>query len=224
MDSAVSERASAEPRARASTAPARPASTIEAVDRAFDLRETLSRSGGSLSLSALSAETGLNPSTCHHLLAALAARGYIGRNPRTREYRLGNKVFELSASRARQFDLIEVAMPWLRALNRDTGEAVHLAVVRARELVTLAQLDSLRAIKVDSGFAGKSSADHATASGKAILAWLAESELRAIVATKGMERFTANTIGGLETLKGALALVRRHGFADVQERWREQDL
>jgi IclR family transcriptional regulator, acetate operon repressor len=196
---------------------ARPATTIKSVERALDLMEALSRSGGSLTLSELSADTGLNNSTCHHLVSTLMTRGYIGQNPRTREYALGNKVFDLSDARARQFDFVDVAMPVLRELNQKTGEAVHLAIIQARELVTVAKLDSLHAVKVDSGFAGKTNAAHATASGKAILAWLPESEQRAIVDARGMEAFTADTVTDLDTLRAELALVRRHGYAQDNE-------
>jgi IclR family acetate operon transcriptional repressor len=191
--------------------------TIRSVDRALDLLEVLSRSGGALALSEISARSGINASTCHHLLATLAARGYISQNGRSREYMIGNKVFDLSDARARQFNLIEVAMPRLRALNEATREAVHLAVIQARELITVAKLDSLHAVKVDSGFVGKSNAAHATASGKAILAWLPEPEQRAIAEAKGLDAFTENTITGLDALRAELALVRRHGVAYDRE-------
>lgn len=202
---------------RPTSAPPRASTTIKSVDRALDLMEALSRSGGSLTLSELSAQTGLNASTCHHLVATMMTRGYIGQNPRTKEYALGNKIFELSDARARQFDFIDIAMPALRGLNQATGEAVHLAIIQARELVTVAKLDSLHAVKVDSGFAGKSNAAHATASGKAILAWLPESEQQAIIDTKGMEAFTEHTVTDLDALRGELALVRRHGYAEDRE-------
>jgi IclR family acetate operon transcriptional repressor len=191
---------------------------IKSVARALDILETLSAASGNMPLSKLSAATGLNNSTCHHLISTLAARGYVTQNSETRSYGLGNKVFDLSEARARQFDLLDIAMPAVRNLNRRTGEAVHLALIQARELVTVAKLDSLHAVKVDSGFAGKSNATHATASGKAILAWLPEAEQKAILDTKGMTVFTEHTITDVDKLKEELALVRRHGFAsDVEE-------
>ena len=147
---------------------------IQSVDRAIDLLEALSHSRTSPTLMELSERTGLNPSTCHHLLATLAARGYVLKNPRTKEYSLGNKILELSDARARQFDLLGSALPKLESLNRETGEAVHLAVLQARELIPVVTLESLHAVKVDSGIVGKSNAAHATALGKAILAWLPE--------------------------------------------------
>jgi IclR family transcriptional regulator, acetate operon repressor len=194
-----------------------PVVVIRSVARALDLLETLSTPVGGLTLSELSAQTGLNISTCHHLLATMVARGYVSQNPRSKEYVLGNKIFELSDARARQFNLIEVAMPRLKELNHATGEAVHLAVLQARDLVTVSALESRHAVKVDSGMIGKSNAAHATAVGKAILAWLPDSEFAAIIAAKGMERFTPQTICDENALKEQLRLVRRHGFAEDRE-------
>lgn len=216
MDTLVKSGSRVDPDGRRATR-ARPAPVIRSVNRALDLLEALSTSAGGVALSELSTQTGLNASTCHHLLATMAARGYVSQNPRNREYLLGNKIFALSDARARQFNLIEVAMPRLKELNAGTGEAVHLAVLQARDLVTVAKLDSLHAVKVDSGFVGTSNAAHATAVGKAILAWLPDNEQNAIIAAKGMERFTANTICDEDALKEHLRLVRRHGFAEDRE-------
>ncbi len=193
------------------------ATVIQSVDRAIDLLEELSQAGGNLSLMELSSKTELNPSTCHHLLATLCARGCAIQDHQTKDYSLGNKILELSDARTRQFNLLGSAQPKLKSLNRETGEAVHLAVLQARELVPVMTLESMHAVKVDSGIIGKSNAAHATALGKAILAWLPESEMRAIILLKGMQRFTEKTICDLEVLKNQLRQVRRHGFAVDRE-------
>ena len=52
-------------------------STVQSLDRAFDLLETLCRSRNGMSIGGLSAETGLHKSTVHRLLASMCARGYV---------------------------------------------------------------------------------------------------------------------------------------------------
>lgn len=190
---------------------------IQSVDRALTIMETLAQSRGGMSLRELAAATGLNASTCHHLLMTLAGRGYVSQEPRTREYALGNKILDLSDARVRQIDIVRLAMPALVRLNEATGEAVHLAAMQGRELVTLAKLDSSHAVKVDSGAIGKSGAAHATATGKAILAWLPEDEIRAILTATGMKAYTENTLRAPDALIKQLALVRRHGYAEDRE-------
>ncbi len=186
---------------------------IQSVDRALDIMEVFSRAKGELRLNEVAAAAKLNISTCHHLLTTLMERGYVGQNPRQRTYYLGSKIIELSSARVRQMDLVEIATPELHRLNAETGETVHLAVMLGHDLTTLTKLDSPHAVRVDSASVGKSNAAHATATGKAILAWLPETELARIVAQKGMTRFTDNTIVALPDLIEHLRLVRRNGYA-----------
>lgn len=191
---------------------------IQSVDRALDIMEVFSRAKGEMRLNEVAAAANLNISTCHHLLTTLMERGYVGQNPRQRTYYLGNKIIELSSARVRQMDLVEIATPDLQRLNTETGETVHLAVMLGHDLTTLTKLDSPHAVRVDSGSVGKSDAAHATATGKAILAWLPENEINRIALAKGLKRFTAYTITDLPELIEHLRLVRRNGYAvDTEE-------
>jgi len=187
--------------------------TIQSVDRALDVLEVLGRAGTELSLREIAVQAGLNAATCHHLLSTLAMRGYVSQNPRGRTYFLGTKILELSSSRVRQFNLVDTVMPELRRLNQETRESVHLAVMQGHDLVTLAKLDSFYAIRVGTDAIGKTNAAHATATGKAILAWLPEPEIARVIAEKGLTGFTENTITDIADLTENLRLVRRNGFA-----------
>lgn len=190
---------------------------IQSVDRALDILEILKDSRTPLSLSQISAQAGLKASTCHHLLSTLVQRGYVGQDVRTRGYGLGNKIFDLADARSRQIDLIEIVLPLLRELNASTTEAVHLAVIEAHELATLVKLDSLHAVKVDSGAVGKAAAAHATATGKAQIAFWPPSALDALIQQKGLTRFTPRTICDYAQLSADLALVRARGYSEDRE-------
>ena len=161
--------------------------TIQSVERALDILEILADADGELPLNELAAGAQLNASTCHHLLATLVKRGYAGQTSRTRSYFLGPRVTELSDSRLKQFNLSEIAMPELRRLNDTTLESVHLAVLQGASLVTFAKLDSKLPIRVGSDDGMKADAAHATATGKAILAWLPEPEIARVIARRRAE-------------------------------------
>ena len=186
--------------------------TIQSIERALDLLDILA-ADRELALHEIAARAGLYTSTCHHLLATLVKRGYVGRDRRTRSYFLGARVTELSNSRLKQFNLADIAMPALRQLNETTREAVHLAVLQGHALVTLAKLDSRLPVGVGSDETGKANAAHATATGKAILAWLPEAEIARVIASNGLPRFTKATIDTIAGLMEDLRLTRRHGFA-----------
>src|SRR5262249_60897206 len=51
--------------------------SIQSVDRAITLLETIAELGGETTLSRLATRTGLNISTCHHPLATPGQRGFV---------------------------------------------------------------------------------------------------------------------------------------------------
>lgn len=193
--------------------------TIQSVERALDILEVLATGADEMRLNEIARATGLNISTCHHLIATLLDRGYVGQSSRGRTYFLGAKTLELSRSRAAMVDLVQAAMPALRALNQDSGETVHLDVLRGRDLTTLAKLESQHPVRVVIDDAIKAGAVHAAATGKAMLAWLPETELTRILADTALEYFTGNTLRSRDELVESLRLVRRHGFALDREEY-----
>ncbi len=186
---------------------------IRSVERALSLLELLAEAPDGVRLNNISKALNLNVSTCHHLLSTMMERGYVAQSGKGRVYFLGNKFLELSWSHMRQFNLADFAMADLRDLNKRTGETIHLAVLQGDELVTIAMLDSSHAVRVVSGPGGKADAVHATATGKAILAWLLEPETDRIIARTGMARFTDKTICDRDALMEDLRHVRQNGFA-----------
>src|SRR5207344_488263 len=148
--------------------------SIQSVDRALFLLETIAEAGGEATLTELANRTGLNISTCHHLLATLIQRGFAAKVPGPRIIYLGHACL--------QVDLPRRAQPYLETVNQATGETVHLAALQGDSVVTLSVREARHAVRVDTGKIGKLEAPHATSVGKAILAWLPEDEMRRILA------------------------------------------
>jgi IclR family acetate operon transcriptional repressor len=187
---------------------------IQSVDRALFLLESIADAGGETTLTDLSHRTGLNISTCHHLLATLVQRGFAAKVA-GRLYALGPRILHLGHA-CRQVDLPRRAQPYLEAVNRATGETVHLAAVQGDAVVTLAVREARHAVRVDTGRTGKILAPHATSVGKAILAWLPEDEMRRIL-SGGLKRCTPNTITDFGELVKSFRYVRRDGYAIDRE-------
>ena len=184
---------------------------IQSVDRALRLLETIADAGGEASLTELANRTGLNISTCHHLLATLIQRGFAAKVPGRRLYALGARMLHLGHA-CLQVDLPRRAQPYLDRINEATGETVYLAALQGDSVVTLAVRESRHAVRVDTGRVGRLEAPHATSVGKAIMAWLPEDEIRRML-TGGMKRFTDKTITDFPALIESLRLVRRNGYA-----------
>lgn len=186
--------------------------SVQSVDRALTLLEILARSAGGMPLTELSAGAGLNISTCHHLLATLVKWGYVAKVP-GRRYALGARGLHLGQAFLKQVDLPRRAQPLIERISAETGETAHLAVLQGGSIITLLKREGRHAVRVDTGALGASDAPHATATGKAMLAWLPEHEIRRILAVNRMDAFTPNTITDAERLIEELRLVRRNGHA-----------
>jgi IclR family acetate operon transcriptional repressor len=190
--------------------------SIQSVDRALSLMEALAEAGGEASLTDLSRRTRLNVSTCHHLLSTLVNWGYVAKVPGRRSYALGARVLYLGHACLRQVDLPRRAQAHIDRINDVTGESVHLAVLQADNIITLVKREARHAVRVDSGMLGRSDAPHATATGKAMIAWLPEDQVRRMM-PDGLKRFTDKTIMDFGTLVEELRHVRRNGYAMDRE-------
>jgi len=214
MDATVLSGAGAEagpPRARANG----DRHSIQSVDRALFLLETIAEAGGEATLTELANRTGLNISTCHHLLATLIQRGFATKVPGRRLYALGTRILYLGHA-CLQVDLPRRAQPYLENINRVTGETVHLAALQGDSVVMLAVREARHAVRVDTGKLGRIPAPHAQSVGKAILAWLPEDEVQRIL-TGGMKRYTEHTVTEFPALVESLRVVRRSGYAVDRE-------
>lgn len=191
--------------------------SIQSVRRALQLLDAIASSGGEATLTDLAQQAQLKVSTCHHLLSTLVEAGYAAKRRGSRTYVLGSRILVLSTVCLREVNLPQRAQRVIEVLNMKTGEAVQLAVLQGDDLVTVMRKEALHAVRVDAAGLGKSNAAHATASGKAILAWIPEAELQRIVEAKGLPAFTPNTITEFTALREELRVVRRLGFAIDRE-------
>lgn len=192
--------------------------SIQSVDRAVTLLEAIAEAGGETTLTELSHRTRLNISTCHHLLSTLVHRGYVAKVPVRRSYALGARVLFLANACLRQVDLPARALPFIEKINELTGETVHLAVLQGDAMMKVAKRESRHPVRVDTGTLGKTDAPHATATGKAMLAWLPEDDMRRVL-SNGLARFTPKTITEWPALIEALRHVRRNGYAIDDEEY-----
>jgi len=194
--------------------------TIQSVDRAFQLLETIAGSRDGMTLSSISDEVGLNVSTCHHLVATLTQRGYVSHLGRMRGYALGpklNELVELSKSETDPAVLLEAD---LKAFGARLGHGVQLAVMSDTSLLTKRSFAGGDDHVVEPSEVEKMTALHATATGKAILAWIPDTELVRVISANGLKSYTPRTITTLSGLVEELGAVRRQKFAVDDEEFR----
>jgi DNA-binding IclR family transcriptional regulator len=184
---------------------------VRSVDRAAALLLALGDCQGEAGVTELARRLGLHKSTASRLLATLQKRGLVEQDEETGKYRLGLVVIRLAERAERTLDLRGISMPELERLARLTHETTGLGILDADALLTVAQADGPNLIAVGD-WTGRSTPLHCVASGKVLLAAVAEREVLRIV-RRGLVSYTERTITELEPLLEELARIRRRGYA-----------
>lgn len=194
------------------TAPAgREQGGVQSVERIFGIIEVLAAHPAGVGLQKLAAEAGLAKSTTHRLLASLVQLGYARQDSVTGHYRLTLKMFELSSGIVNSMDIMGVAKLHLERLAQRTGEAVHLVIRDARDIVYIYKTESGPTRM--SSRVGLRSPLYCTGVGKAILATLPQAEVEEIWRNSRPRKLTGHTITDLGALLAQLAQVRTRGYA-----------
>ncbi|MAO81894.1 MAG: IclR family transcriptional regulator [Nocardioides sp.] len=162
-----------------------------------------------LSFAALQRRTGLPNATLHRLSAQLVEAGLLDRTDG--DFHLGSHLFELGMRASVERTMLEVATPFLEDLYERTHEVVHLALREGAEVVYVAKVSGHRAPRSPSRVGGRMPV-HATALGKALLAFAGEEE-RIEVLRGPLERRTARTITAPGRLRQQLDGVVTSGVA-----------
>ena len=195
--------------------------TIQSVERALNILEAVAQERNGVTVSELSDRLGLNISTCHHLITTLVKKGFVTHLGRIKGYTLGARLRELVEISEGQHDADVLLAEDLRALGERLGHSVQFAVLSDTSLMTKLSFPGPDNDVAEASEIEKMSALHATATGKAILAWIPDTELARIISANGLTRYTSETITTLSGLVEELRIVRRHKYSVDNEELRE---
>ncbi|HET6500922.1 MAG TPA: IclR family transcriptional regulator [Amycolatopsis sp.] len=166
-----------------------------------------------LGVSELARRTGVPKSSVHRLIGHLVDQGLLEREAAA--VRLGLKLFEIGQLATHQRGLVDAARPYLADLREATRNTVHLAVLEGTEVVYLDIVRGPDAPNLPSRIGGRFPA-HATAVGKAILAFSPAPAVEKVIAA-GLPRTGPRTITAPGLLRRNLAKVRSTGLAQERE-------
>ena len=190
-------------------------SSVQTLDRTFDILETLSSRPRGASLTELSRTLSLHKSTVFRLLSALQNRRYVEKQGTT--YRLGLEFIHIASQYLNSLELKTEAEPLLRALSGSTGLTVFLATRDQEEVVyidKIGQYDSLRRYSV----IGTRLPLYCTSLGRAFLMAESPAELNRTLAGLNLLPRTAHTVTSRENLAKMVAEFRHRGWSeDIQE-------
>jgi DNA-binding IclR family transcriptional regulator len=130
---------------------------------------------GGLGVNRVAELTGRDKGQISRVLGTLAATGLVDRDPKSKKYSLGHRFYSLSM-RTREAHLALQAESRLAELVAQTQETAHLNVLRGGRVLTIKTIVAADAVR-RSGWDGVLSNAGITASGRAMLAGLTDSEI-----------------------------------------------
>jgi len=154
----------------------------------------------------------INASTIHRILYTLQEYSFVKQDGAKGKYSLGIRLFELGNLFFRRLNIGDNILPILKKLMADSQETVSLSVYSKGERIYLLIVRSCQPIQTIA-FEGRRELLHKTASGKAIMAYLPESEIDWIIKEKGLPKYTDKTITDIDRLKDELKKIRSCGYA-----------
>lgn len=193
--------------------------SIRAVERALDVLLCFSSQTPELTMTQIADQIGIHKSTVHRLLGTLERRRFVQRDPASGAYRLGIRLLQMAYLTLEHNDLRRLTMPFMRQLLDRYQESVDLSVLDETDVVYVNHIDGPQRVKV-AATTGQRLPAFATASGKAILAYLSEDTVRRLL-TQGMPRYTEHTPQTPEAALEDLKQVLERGFAYSVEEYED---
>jgi IclR family transcriptional regulator, KDG regulon repressor len=188
------------------------------VKKALDILEALAEVGGALGVTELGHRVQTHKSTVYRILQVLLQRGYVDQDTGNNKYSLGTKILSMGGAILSRLPLHAVGKPILEALSAETSQTVRLATLDRDEVVYIEHVEGQDPIQLRLQI-GSRGPVYCTAAGKAILAFLPESEREEIVTRCRFQARTPKTIVSAAILRSHLDLVGKQGYSFCDEEY-----
>ncbi|RVD74191.1 MAG: IclR family transcriptional regulator [Mesorhizobium sp.] len=193
------------------------AASVQSLDRALRILAIVAEGSG-LSLSEISAQSGLAASTAYRMLTTLENHGMVEFDGTDQLWSIGVETYRMGAAFLRRRKLVDRARIVMQELMEKTGETANLGVAEDDCVVFVSQVETHQAIRAFFR-PGTRSSFHASGIGKAVLAHLDPERVAAILRRAGLERFTDKTISDISALARDLVAIKHRGWSvDDEER------
>jgi DNA-binding IclR family transcriptional regulator len=186
---------------------------IAVVANALDLLTAVGRSNdGAISAAQASKILGISRSTAYRLLVTLKNRGFVETDEASKRWRFGAQMFSLMGS-ATPSRLRSLAEPAMTRIWEQEKETVNLATMIGGQLTYVHILESPRSFRM-SAAPGLIAPLHATALGKAFLAFLPPQHRQRALEGLRLVPITEKTVVDMKELVAELNLTAERGWAE----------
>jgi len=184
---------------------------VQVLERALDILECFSFQNRELSLTDVVNRTGLNKTTVKRLIANLTARGYLQRDPQSKLYQLGMRLFEMGGIVFSSFSLRQAATYPMTQLQNNTGATVLLGARMEEQLVYIDKREGHGMILISSDIGWRRPL-HYGMLGMILLASLDAKEIRKILSHTPLQAHTPFSITDPDAFSLRLEQIRDQGY------------
>ena len=117
-----------------------PAGQLQTLHYALDVLELLSRQSEPMRLTDIGRSLDLAKSKVFRILATLADRGYVKKDPKNRDYSLGIGVWSLARNVSEFTQLVEFIKPFVDILGESAQETAFLSILHQNSIMYLLSL------------------------------------------------------------------------------------
>ena len=186
---------------------------VQSVDRAITILELLAREEAGIT--EIAAELGVHKSTASRLVHTLRSRRLVEQHGDRGRFSLGMGMMRFTGAVAGQLDIVQIGNPVCEELAERLGETVNVAVLDSTDTINVSQARGASAVAAQN-WIGQRTPSHATASGKALLAFASPDELDDLL-TEELVSYTPRTVTDPEELREVLKKAAEDGYATCFE-------
>lgn len=191
--------------------------TIQTVDRAFQLLETIAKKG-SMSLADLHNEIKVNKASLLRLAYTLTQNGYLEKDSKNGNYSMTLKMYEIGTNAINSIDKFSVINSVLMELSEKTGRIAQFSIEDQNQIMCLQSIGQKTSSFSLYTNVGRRSPLYCTSAGKALLATYSNAEIMEKWSHFDVKPFTAHTITDVQKLLQDIGKIRMRQYAvDIEE-------
>ncbi len=182
------------------------------IEKAIDILSLFNSEQNEISANEISDRLGMPLSTTYKYIDIFLKKGFLSKDPHSKKITLGLTIFKMGILAAEKISLINVAVPYMKSLVKQSGETVVLTVIDGLEALCVETIESSRMVRLTIK-PGSTIPLHAGATSKVLLAYQDDAFIEHMIKIAGLKKLNKNTITDQQSLKKELELIRKQGFA-----------
>ena len=181
---------------------------VHSLERGLEILELLSERPDEWALNEIAQTLGFSSANTHKLLRALKANGFVMQNPENSKYRVSLKLFMLSSSLIRGFDIISESRPIMKILANKTNTVACLTVRNGDNCLCIEHAEGSTHVPIIFLRRGVHLPLYIGAAALVLLAYLPSEEKDRILSAGPLKPWTPATITDVDTINDNLQQIR----------------